>query len=181
MTEYKGTAVAFLRTLIAAQTAEARAAFEKSIAPADLEAYRAILPVSTVSIQCAANLYSATAAALHPTLSLNAGLRRVGRAVAEDNLSGIYRIVLKVLSVRMLIDQCAKLWRTYHSTGIARSEKIDDQHYLFIVADSPDLPESYREFVCGYIEGAVALTGGKNSRVTKGGHAQEWQWDVTWQ
>jgi hypothetical protein len=180
MTEYKGTAITFLRGLLSEQPESVRTAFESALSSEDIEQLSSVLAISNVPIAYATRLYMAAAPALYPDEVVEIGLRRIGRALAYDNLSGIYRLVLKVLTVRMLIEQCARLWRTYHSAGKASTRRLSDTHYLFLVVDCPDLPERYRELVCGYIEGAVAQAGGKEPRVTKAGKPSEWSWDVTW-
>ncbi len=180
-TEYKGSAVSFLRGLMSKQPESIRAAFEQKLSAEDLQLFRATMAVSTVPIASANSMYIAAVEVLYADESRNQGLRKLGKELARDNLSGIYRLLLKVLSVEMLIDQCAKLWRTYHSSGEASVNKRSaDGHYDFVVKNSPDLPEPYREFVCGYIEGAVTLTGGKDARVVKGGDPSAWTWDVSW-
>lgn len=180
MTEYKGTAIVFLRTLMAQQPDPMRQAFERSISPDDLRVFRSTLSVSMVPIEVATRLYVAACAVIYSHEPADVGLRKLGRALATDNLSGIYRLVLKVLSVRMLIEHSPRLWRTYHNSGDVRAQSLGPTHYQLIVTGSPDLPDAYREFVCGYVEGATEITGGKNPRVSKSGTPQEWRWDVTW-
>jgi hypothetical protein len=180
MTEYKGTAITFLRDLLGKQPEGVQRAFESALSSEDIELFRSVLAISNIPIACATRLYLAAAPALYPDDAVEIGLRRIGCALASDNLGGIYRLVLKVLTVRMLIEQCARLWRTYHSTGKASTRRVSDTHYLFLVAGCPDLPGLYRELVCGYIEGAIAKSGGRDPHATKAGKPSEWSWDVTW-
>jgi hypothetical protein len=180
MTEYKGTAITFLRSLLSEQPESVQRSFESAPSSEDIEQFRSVLAISNIPIAYATRLYLAAAPALYPDDAVEIGLRRIGRALARDNLSGIYRLVLKVLTVSMLIAQCARLWRTYHSTGNASTRRVSDKHYLLLVTDCPDLPELYREFVCGFVEGAITQTGGRDPRVTKAGKPSEWSWDVTW-
>lgn len=111
------------------------------------------------------------------------GLQRVGRIIALDHLRGVYKIFLRVVSVSFLMEQSAKLWRTYHSSGNARADNTNPGKQLqFIVSDYPDMPAAFRKSMCGYIAASVELTNAKNILVRHDDSSPlVWRWHVTWE
>jgi len=50
-----------------------------------------------------------------------------------------------------------------------------------VVSDYPDLPERFRECMCGYIVGTMELVGVQEIRVHKLGDAlSQWHWRISW-
>ncbi|MBN1596533.1 hypothetical protein JW933_11460 [candidate division FCPU426 bacterium] len=105
-----------------------------------------------------------------------------GGKIAENDFLGIYRIFIRLLSIPYFVKQTAKLWNTFHKKGNAQAEEIKGrQEALFWVEAYPDLPETYREILSGYLLRCVELAGGQNVRVlAEGENPQRWQWRIYW-
>jgi len=90
----------------------------------------------------------------------------LGRAQARNDLTGIYKILLRVVSVEFAMGQTAKLWSTYHNRGQARAEKQPDRSVgAVVVNDYPDFSEVQIESTAGYIHGLLELTGAAEVKV----------------
>ena len=50
----------------------------------------------------------------------------LGRDMALSDLTGIYKVLLRVATIPMVIERTARLWTTYHKKGSARIEREGD-------------------------------------------------------
>lgn len=107
-------------------------------------------------------------------------IRELGRALARDNLGGPYKHFVRMMSVPLLIKQTAFVWRAYHNAGRPEVERPDSNTVVLRVHDYRDLPERFRECMCGWIEQAIAMTGGKDVCVTKSDQHAVHTWHMTW-
>ena len=101
--------------------------------------------------------------------------------MARDNLRGIYRVLVRVMTVKSLLTRTAKHWRTYHDTGRMWTEEPNRGHAILLLAEYPELPLSIAWGVAGYTQSAVELAGGRHVQVT--GNYDDpnlWRWDVKW-
>ena len=105
-------------------------------------------------------------------------LREFGRALAQDNLGGVYRHIVRLVSVPFLIKQTMVFWRLYHNAGRATCSS-EARSALVELYDYADCPERFRECLCGWIAGAVEVCGGTNARVLKE-EGYPFVWRVTW-
>lgn len=89
-----------------------------------------------------------------------------GREQAHCDLTGIYKILLRVVSVEFAMSQTAKLWSTYHRHGHATAEKQPDRTAgAVVVKDFADITEVQLESTAGYIHGLLELTGAGEVKV----------------
>jgi len=132
-----------------------------------------------VPIEHATEIFVQVAPLVYPT-SENA-LRELGRALARDNLGGPYKHFVRMMSVPFLMKQTALMWRAYHNAGRTEVEKVDATTVILRVFDYADLPERFRECMCGWIEHAIAMTGGKDVCLTKSEQDDAVHvWHMTW-
>src|SRR5260221_92474 len=107
-------------------------------------------------------------------------LRRMGREVSRANIRGVYRFIMRGLSESFLLQQTARLWRTYHATGDAHTQRIAQNHVDLIVNDYPELTTPVREVIVGYLADLVASAGAKDVRVTVRTDGPVSIWSIHW-
>jgi hypothetical protein len=180
MNGYKGTGVDFVRKLLKARGADA-AALEQKLSPSDTETFHSATTMSWVPAETAVRIFAAAAELLYP--GDPRGVFELNRLMAKDNMSGIYRILLRVVSVPVLMARAAKLWSTYHSRGRGRAEgDPEDRAGTFIVEDYPECPLGLLPFIAGFLQGVLEMAGAKNINVAiDSSNPHQWRWRVTWE
>lgn len=174
---YKGASVVSLRQALRAR------GLERSIADG-LEApvrehFERALATDWMAVDEVATIYAAAAPALHPDRALP--VRALGRDLARTHLTGIYRVLLRLATAEMIVGQTARLWSTYNGKGQLRVVRSGPGAARLVLEDYPEYPAVVRESLCGYIVGAVELTGASNVRVvSEAGAGGAWTFDVTW-
>lgn len=131
-----------------------------------------------VPIEHATEIFDHVAQLVYPTAETP--LRELGRALARDNLGGAYKHFVRIMSVPFLMKQAAFVWRAYHNAGRPTVATLDRNRIELRVFDYADLPDRFRECMCGWIEQAVSMTGGKNPRVTNLEGGDVYAWHITW-
>jgi hypothetical protein len=122
------------------------------------------MPISWVPMAQVADIIEKSAPLIYP--GEKNGIYKLGMGEAADNLKGVYKIFMRVVSVAFVIEQASKLWATYHNEGQARAATLGgEKQGEFWVENYALLPPSFVEFMCGYIAGAVEMTGAKQVRV----------------
>lgn len=131
-----------------------------------------------VPIEHATEIFDRLAPFVHG--SSDNAIREFGRALAQDNLGGPYKHFVRLMSVPFLIKQAAFMWRAYHNAGRTVVETLDTHNVVLRVFDYPDLPERFRECMCGWIDQAVTMTGGKDAQTVSYEQEASHAWRVTW-
>lgn len=179
MGNYKGTGVVFMRSLLQRQGNAVERRFLSQLAPQESEIYKQTLEFHWIPIEVITRFFEVAAPLVYP--GDPNGLRRIGREMARDHLQGVYRIVLRVVTIEYIIERAARLWRTYHQTGTTRMERTGERLLHFVVVGYPELPSSFRECTCGYITGVLELAGAKDIHVIRSNDNQhEWRWKLSW-
>ena len=179
-TTLKATGMDFLRKKMRKSGNGAEQALIAELDAEDADLYANALAVSWVDVERAARVYEAAARLLYPG-SVDP-LVDLGREMARADLTGIYKILLRVATIPMVVERTARLWSTYHRKGSARIVREGDVKRADLIIDGyPDLPEAIRINICGYVQGVLDLTGSKNPQVRHvGGSPEAWRWHVTW-
>jgi len=176
MAGYRGIGVVFARRTARAAGVEA-AVLERLSTPARDTFVRANMS-GWIPIEHATEIFEQTASLVHG--SAENSIRELGRALARDNLGGPYKHFVRMMSVSFLMKQTALMWRAYHNAGRPLVETLESNAVVLRVFDYSDLPERFRECMCGWIEQAVSMTGGKETRVAKLESNNVHSWRVTW-
>ena len=156
----KGTEVASVRSLLRAAGKED--ALVARLSPDEVELYRETLPVAWVSVDFVARLWELAAAELY--VGEARPLRQLGRAIIRDNLTGIYRVMLRVVSIPFAIQQAASLWHTYNDTGEVTVERTGERLQM-TVSKYPAFPEAALEECAGSTEGLMEMCGARHIEV----------------
>lgn len=181
MPKTKGTGINWLRDLIEYRGPEAEQAMSKSLSPDDFMAYRTAMPISWFPEDVATRIYLAAGNILFagkPDIRLE-----VGRGMAKSNLTGIYKLLVPLATIPFLLKQAARLWRTYHDTGVTSVEEFKgEKRIIFTVGNFPGLPAEMRQVLRGYILGLAELVGVNNVRVALDERdLNSWKWEITWE
>lgn len=176
MAGYRGIGIVFARRTARATGVESDLLRRLSVPVRDTFA-RANL-AGWVPIEHATEIFEQAAPLMYKT-SDNA-IRELGRALARDNLGGPYKHFVRMMSVSFLMKQTALMWRAYHNAGRTIVESLESNVVQLRVFEYADLPERFRECMCGWIEQAVTMTGGKETYVSKSEGDAEHVWRVTW-
>lgn len=158
---YKGASLVSLRQMLQIALVEER--FLEALDDADRDHYRRVTATDWVPVGLAARLYAAAAPLLYP--GQVHPVRLLGRALARDHLRGIYRFVLRLVTVQFVLDQTGRLWRMYNGRGELLVERVHERTVRMALVDYPDYPVAVRESLVGYISGAIELTGAHEVRV----------------
>lgn len=174
MAGYKGVGIVFARSQVRAAGREA--ALLEALPPAIRTTWQQATASGWYPIEHATEIFTRAAPLLFPGAANP--VREFGRALAQDNLGGVYRHIVRMLSVAFLIKQTMVFWRLYHNAGRATCAS-HDRSAVVELYDYPDCPERFRECLCGWIAGAVEVCGGTNARVLKE-EGYPFVWRVTW-
>lgn len=182
MPEVKAAGLIIVRKLFAEAGPKAERRFLDSLESTDMAYYRLAVATQWIPVELAARVYRRAAEQLSPG-DPAAGLQRIGRRMAEDNLRGVYRVVVKFLTVPYVVGRAGVLWRTYHNRGRARAEQRPQERTVdFFVEEYPDLPEPIRELLIGYLAALAAMTSAGQPRVTRlDDDPGCWRWTIRWQ
>lgn len=158
MARTKGTNVVSVRRLL--QGAAVEEPVLAQLTPADLELYRETLAVGWVADTFIARLFAVAAPALYPKEPKP--IRQLGRTIAQDNLTGVYRVMLRIVSIPFAIERAGSLWRTYNDTGEATITRFgDESRARMTISGYAGFPDECLEETAGYVEGVALLCGAK--------------------
>jgi len=99
------------------------------------------------------------------TTTLESAVRQWGAHGAERELSGVYRVLLKIGSPGMMVSAASKTWRTYYSEGKLR---ILDNRKGFALLRTEDVPIEtplWGEVTAGWMARALQLTNASDPSV----------------
>lgn len=179
MAQYKGMPLVIVRQWLRSKEANVERTFLELLTPEEQQRYASVVATSWVPVEFATKVFVSAAPLLFA--SDVRPVRRLGQELAKENFKGVFRYVLRAVSAETLIDKTAMLWRAFHDTGHASSQREGSHQVRFVVTGYPDLPERMRESVVGWLLEAVEMTGVTNVRVIKTDDNKEaWGWVVNW-
>ena len=178
--DYKGVAIVCIRSALRNAGPVAEQSVLMQMSESERREYDDATASQWVSIAFATRLFELAAPVLYPGKPL--ALRQIGRDIARDNMRGVYRVFLRVVSPTFLLEQTARVWSTYHRHGKAHIEHHSDREVTLVVEGYPQLPERMREGICGWIAEALELTGAKHVIVSRQDDEPDaWKWRTRWQ
>ncbi|MBN1595506.1 hypothetical protein JW933_06235 [candidate division FCPU426 bacterium] len=153
--------------------------FLSKLSPATAKRFNSILPVSKISIEDATEYLTAAAEVIFGG-DIQESLYQLGLEDPKYNYSGVYRPLLRILTVPFLISQAARLWSNFHDKGEGRVENNPKEKVaIFRVINYPELPKNFRTFLRGAVAGLSELSGAKNVKVTCDDHdSMAWSWII---
>jgi hypothetical protein len=180
MNNYKGAGIFILKKIFAQRGKEFEAAFLAKLPPETAQVYSRTLAFQWLPVETVAQFFIAAAGIIHR--DLDQGLFEIGRQQSLDQLSGIYRPLLRVCTVNFAVQQSGRVWKNYFDQGVVTvTQNPVKKEVNFRLTDFPDLPRANRLVVGGFLVGVLELTNAKNVAVRhQDGEPQNWQWILTW-
>jgi uncharacterized protein (TIGR02265 family) len=109
----------------------------------------------------------------------------MGRATAQSDLTGLYRLHLKDGDPARSLASMTALWRTAHDTGNPTIERVSPTEVTLTLADFGLRSRDFCSVTSGYVLGVIALAGGEGGDVThpqcRAGSDESCVWRATWQ
>ncbi len=143
------------------------------------ERFERVVATDWIPVGDVAAIYSVAARLLHPGRARP--VHALGRDLARMHLTGIYRVILRLVTAETLLGQSGRLWSTYNAKGRLVVVDASERAMDLVLLDYPDYPAVVRESLSGYIAGAAELTGATDVRVVHGeSDPARWTYDVRW-
>ncbi|MEW6516616.1 MAG: hypothetical protein AB1439_06935 [candidate division FCPU426 bacterium] len=160
----KGTDIAFLRKRLRALDSAAEQKFIGLLSAEEKKIYETATPVGWVPIETSARLQELAAPIIFPD---NPDcILELGREQARDDLSGLYKIIVRFITIPALMKKLSSLWHSYNDTGDLKAVWQEGHRSgQLIIENYPALPLTSRLQIQGYFLGALEMTGAKNVRL----------------
>lgn len=179
MPDFKGAGVIVIRSQLRSKAENLEGQLLAALNDSERQCHDRLVATDWVPIGFATRYFELAAPLIHGKQP--DALRLTGRDLARENLRGTYRHIVRVLSVPTVIAQTARFWDTFHRRGRCRVEQREPGSVSLVIEDYPELPERFREFLCGWILGAAELTGCKDASVVKfDNHPNAWRFAIRW-
>ena len=178
MAGYKGVGVVFIRRLLRAAGGDVEKRALSSLSERDCRAYEACTATAWVPIALVTHLAVAAAPLLFPRE--RDPLDHLGRALAVDNMSGIYAFVVRVMTVEFIARQSARLWRVYHDDGEALAVRVGPRELRYDIRGYNDMPADFRRYLRGFVAQLVEMTGAVGVQASLEERADDWGYRITW-
>lgn len=183
MNQIKGSSVEFLRQYIKKFDPNMESAMIKLLDGQCRQVYNQAMSVGWVPVEVMDKLLIAFAQTLYADDRLEDAMEKIGYDMGQTQLSGIYRVIIKLSTLPMFVNKSAQLWRLYYKKGTGRAYMDSkSKTAVFSVKNYPDLPLSLRLATIGFIK-AVGMLAGLN-QVTVEHHQEQkrlWLWVASWQ
>lgn len=86
-------------------------------------------------------------------------IHALGEGMALHNLTFVYRTVLRVIKPSFFVSQYKRLWALYHRDGVADVALQSGNGAVLTISQHPNIPESFRECMGGWVAQAMTLAG----------------------
>ncbi|MEW6517556.1 MAG: hypothetical protein AB1439_11720 [candidate division FCPU426 bacterium] len=165
-TSFKGAPFVSMRELIRARGPEFEQVFLEKLLPKEKEVYLNALAVTRVEDDTSSgekSIFYVAARMLFPEAAKP--VRELGKAIANCEIKGVYRIFFRMASMEFVLNRVAKIWRQYNDQGVAVIEnyKMENRFMTcdFVVRDFPEFSEVRKEYLAGYFTALVEYARGK--------------------
>lgn len=106
---------------------------------------------------------------------------QLGRHMALMSYRGVYRVFLKIPSTSFVISRAAAVWASYHSTGKASMEGVEDRAAVLVVRGAEPICKAMIDVITGHILALAELTGAKDPIVHASVEdAAALRWTIRW-
>jgi hypothetical protein len=144
--QYKGTNLLHVRTRLRDAGQAQEELFRSKLNPDDLLIYTQAMAFLWYPMDAVVRIFTEAVNVLYP--QDKKPFHALGYSQAMDNLGGIYRVILRVVTPEFAISQSARLWKTYFDTGetsIASkpTEIPGEQDVTFIVKNIRNCPSLF--------------------------------------
>jgi hypothetical protein len=178
MSEYKGVVVEHARKLLR-EAGIPEAKLIERLPAEEANLFRATTAMSWIPLSPAVRIIREAGELLFPDEPRS--VWAINRSAGKATITGIYRILVKALTMQGLIERSARLWSTFFKKGKTRVDRGGDGRACLVVEDYPDIDLGELEGVEGYIHGLMEAAGAKDIRVTTDdADPNAWKWHFSW-
>jgi hypothetical protein len=93
-------------------------------------------------------------------------IHTMGGFDAQENLQGIYKPFLQLMSVKAVVKSSNLIWRRYYDSGEMRVIRLEDQEAEIHLHDFPGLQVHHEVEIIGWMEGALKLVRATRAKVS---------------
>ena len=130
--------------------------------PRDECALRAIVPVGWYDLSLYARLLR-TLEKVHGRNDLSL-LAELGYYSAQQDLTTIHRLFMRVANPGLIMDKATQLWRRFHDTGIWHIQRPSSTSVIGTLAGWGVVDAALCREITGYIQGIVEVGNGKDAK-----------------
>jgi hypothetical protein len=181
MPNVKGTAYVTIRALLKKAGPQSEEKMRALLSEKEWNIFQSVMPVSWIPVDIGGRIAAAAAETLFP--GDPKGIWKMAKICGTDNIKGIYRPLMRILSVSYLGSKAASLWKIYYDQGENKVLEVNEEekYIVFGVTGNPTIPASLREFIGGFVAGILELTGANNvSSQSIDIDPQLWKWRIHW-
>ena len=91
--------------------------------------------------------------------------RKMGRFIAEETFSGLYKVFLEFGNPHVVISRASLAWRTLNDTGDLEVEKLSDKYLRGKIKGLYEPNKVFCFNLAGYFERVLEMSGAKNVKV----------------
>jgi hypothetical protein len=177
MLKTKGTDIVIIRKVL--KTEKKADLFIRKLSPELREVYNRIITSTWYSVEHATKLFDAAAEVFFPDEPDQ--FQSLGKMMAHETFSGVYRIFLKIPTLHFILQRVSNVWKMYFNCGKARVEKKGKCKLLFIVEQFPEMPRNMRKICEGYFAEVLDIVGIQGYKIVHyEDNAKQWRWSIEW-
>jgi hypothetical protein len=174
----KASDVLIVKQFICQKSPDAEKVFLEQLSAEADTIYKTVAATSWMPIEAGFEIYAKAAAFLYPQDPKPA--RRLGYEVNRIQLKGIYKVFIRFASIEYIIKRVSQMWNTYYDAGEACLENFGETGGNLVVKKFPELAATQREYVAGFIQGILEMSGVANVQVQlQNQDPMAWRWFIT--
>ncbi|MEW6516038.1 MAG: hypothetical protein AB1439_03940 [candidate division FCPU426 bacterium] len=163
MLDYKATDITFLKKLFIKAGGAREREFLDVLTAEEAEVYQHALPVSWVDSDMNFAIVRKALPILYP--SHRADFGHFGYELAGEDFGGIYKILIRIVSVEYVVASMEKFWGTFNRKGLGSGRMVPGtKQAVLTVTQYPDMAQPYLELLSGYLQRLFEMIGLKNVR-----------------
>ncbi|MBM7118280.1 TIGR02265 family protein [Archangium primigenium] len=124
-----------------------------------------IMPIGWYPLDLNLRLDAAIAEALSPR-DRNKAFIDMGRASAEENLTGPHHVFIRKGDPHFLLSHAPEIYRLYYAVGARSYEKTGERSALLRTVGAENVTEADCLTIIGWYQRAIELSGGRDVRIT---------------
>ncbi len=106
---------------------------------------------------------------------------QLGRRMALASYRGVYRVFLAIPSTSFVMGKAASVWSSYHSTGSASMEEVQDRSAVLVVRGADPICREMIDVITGHVHALAELTGAKDLLVASNvDDPAALRWSIRW-
>ena len=92
---------------------------------------------------------------------------RAGYYSAGWSMNTVLKMFLRFRSPIWLVDRATSVWNRYHDTGVWKVQELESGRMLGELRQFAVRDPAFCARLCGWLQGAIELTGGENAKVSE--------------